>query len=77
MHIASRQNPETVIYCIQRLKKGVFEMSRVEMQNKIIRTLGFEHPDTIEFFEACEMLQDNVSNNKILEKVLNEVLTNC
>lgn len=52
-------------------------MSRVEMQNKIIRTLGFEHPDTIEFFEACEMLQDNVSNNKILEKVLNEVLTNC
>lgn len=52
-------------------------MSRLEMQNKIIQTLGFEHPDTIEFFEACEMLQDNASNNKILEKVLNEVLTNA
>ena len=49
-------------------------MSRTEMQDMLIETLGFEHPDVVEFFQVCEELPDNKINNKSLEKVACEIL---
>jgi len=49
-------------------------MSRTEMQDMLIKTLGFEHPDVIEFCQVCEELPNNETNNKSLEMVACEIL---
>ena len=40
-------------------------MTIKEMQDKVIRTWGFEHPATIYFFECCEINGDDQLLNEI------------
>ena len=45
--------------------KEVITMTIKEMQDKVIRTWGFEHPATIYFFECCEINGDDQFLNEI------------
>ena len=49
-------------------------MTIKEMQDKVIRTWGFEHPATIYFFETCEVNNgDQLLNEIAFEFAMNWV----
>lgn len=45
----------------------IIMMTREEMQDIMVGIYGLEHEVTIGFFKKCEQLEDNSTNNKCLE----------
>jgi len=58
------------LVCTQEEK----EMTRNEMQTKIIMTFGFEDENTIEFFKMCDLLPETAHNNKVLHALMNNMI---
>ena len=50
------------------------EMNREEMQNRLIKALGFEHPAVVEFYRLCDEYDDNAWNNRCLFGMFEAIL---
>ena len=48
--------------------------NREEMQNTIVKALGFEHQGTIWFFDLCEQYEDNPQNNEKLFDIMSALI---
>lgn len=49
-------------------------MTREQMQDRLVKSLGMEDSRVIWFFNLCEEYEDNEWNNKCLEGVFGAIL---